>query len=255
MPDRTTVDEIFESVSPRYDLANRILSLGLDLRWRRQAVLLAEIGEGMRVMDLCCGSGDMAFSAVSAVGTRGYVCGYDSVEAMLERARAKWETMYRKYHFPKELAEFKQGDCEKLNRPDRLFDAATCAFGIRNATNISRFIESTCGNLRRGGKVVILEFSLPRNFFFRMVALGYLIIVVPILGWMITGKLREYRYLSDSIRTFSRDIDLSKMLMDAKFTNVRAIPLSGGIVTVYVGEKSTFSQVTSPQKPYFPELR
>ena len=93
----------------------------------------------------------MAFAAVSAVGTKGYVCGYDAVEAMLGRARDKWEAMCRKYRYPKELAEFKKGDCEQLDRPEELFDAATCAFGIRNVSNISHFLGSTYGVLRKGG--------------------------------------------------------------------------------------------------------
>lgn len=237
MPDRTTVDGIFESVTPRYDLANRILSLGLDLRWRRQAVRLAGIGEGMRVIDLCCGSGDMAFAAVNSVATRGYICGYDTIEAMLERARDKWNTMCHKYRYPKDLAEFKQGDCEQLNGPEQWFDAATCAFGIRNVKRVSDFLESTYRQLRQGGQVAILEFSLPANPVFRMIVLAYLIGVVPILGWMITGKFQEYRYLSESIRRFSRDIDLSQMIMESGFTNVQAVPLSGGIVTVYLATK------------------
>lgn len=237
MPDRQAVDQIFESVTPRYDLANRILSLGLDLRWRRKAVQLAGIAEGMRVVDLCCGSGDMAFAAVSAVGKKGYVCGVDTVEAMLGRAREKWEAMCRKYRYPKELAEFKKGDCQQLDRPEGLFDAATCAFGIRNVSNISQFLASTYAVLRKGGRVGILEFSLPRNPVFRIVVLAYLIGVIPILGWLISGKFREYRYLSESIRRFSREVNLSQMLENAGFTNVLAVPLSGGIVMVYTATK------------------
>jgi demethylmenaquinone methyltransferase/2-methoxy-6-polyprenyl-1,4-benzoquinol methylase len=235
MPDKRDVNAIFDSVTPRYDLANRILSLGLDLRWRRQAVRLAGIGEGMRVIDLCCGSGDMAFAAVSAVGVSGYVCGCDTVEAMLGRAREKWEAMCRKSRFPKELAEWKKGDCEQLNEPEQFFDAATCAFGIRNTSNISRFLQSTYGLLRPGGRIGILEFSLPRRSVFRMMVLAYLIGVVPILGWLITGKFREYCYLSESIRRFSRDVNISQMLTDAGFKEIRSIPLSGGIVTAYLG--------------------
>lgn len=237
MPDSHTVSRIFDSVTPRYDLANRILSLGLDLRWRRQAVRWAAIGEGMRVIDLCCGSGDMAFAAVSEVGTRGYVCGVDAVESMLGRARSKWEAMCRKYRYPKELAEWKQGDCEQLSVPEHLFDAATCAFGIRNISDISQFLTSTYGVLRKGGRVGILEFSLPTNPVFRIITLAYLIFVVPILGWLITGKFREYRYLSESIRRFSREVNLPQMLMDAWFTEVRSVPLSLGIVTVYTATK------------------
>jgi demethylmenaquinone methyltransferase/2-methoxy-6-polyprenyl-1,4-benzoquinol methylase len=237
MPDKRDVNQIFDSVTPRYDLANRILSLGLDLRWRRQAIRMAGIGEGMRVIDLCCGSGDMAFAAVSAVGEKGYVCGYDAVEAMLGRAREKWETMRHKYRYPKELAEFKRGDCQQLNGPAQAFDAATCAFGIRNISNISQFLTSTYGSLMKGGRVGILEFSLPQNGIFRMMVLAYLIAVVPILGCLITGKYREYRYLSESIRRFSREVDLSQMLMNAGFTDVRSAPLSGGIVSVHTATK------------------
>jgi len=235
MPDRQDVNQIFDSVTPRYDLANRILSLGLDLWWRRQAIQVTGIGEGMRVIDLCCGSGDMAFAAVSAVGTRGYVCGYDTVEAMQGRAREKWEAMCHKSGYPKELAEWKTGDCEQLSIPEQLFDAATCAFGIRNVSNISRFLTSTYEVLRPGGRVGILEFSLPRGSVFRMIVLAYLIGVVPILGWLVTGKFGEYRYLSESIRSFSREVNLPQMLMNAGFTDVRSVPLSKGIVTVYIG--------------------
>ena len=237
MPDKRVVDEIFDSVTPRYDLANRILSLGLDLRWRRQAVQVTGIGEGMRVIDLCCGSGDMAFAAISVVGMRGYVCGYDTVEAMLGRAREKWEAMCHKSGYPKVLAEWKTGDCEQLNEPAQKFDAATCAFGIRNVSNISRFLTSTYEVLRPGGRVGILEFSLPRRSVFRMIVLAYLIGVVPILGWLVTGKFWEYRYLSESIRRFSREVNLPQMLMDAGFTDVLSIPISGGIVTVYTATK------------------
>jgi demethylmenaquinone methyltransferase/2-methoxy-6-polyprenyl-1,4-benzoquinol methylase len=179
----------------------------------------------------------MAFSAVSAVKAKGYVCGYDAVEGMLGRAREKWEAMCHKYRYPKELAEWMTGDCEQLNEPAQKFDAATCAFGIRNVSNISQFLTSTYGVLRPGGRVGILEFSLPKRSAFRMMVLAYLIGVVPILGWMITGKFREYLYLSESIRSFSRDVDLPQMLMNAGFTDVRSVPLSGGIVNVYVGVK------------------
>lgn len=199
---------------------------------------LAEIFEGMRVIDLCCGSGDMAFAAVNAVGKKGYVCGCDTVQAMLKQAEKKWEMLYRKYSYPKELAEFRQGDCESLDRPDRLFDAVTCAFGIRNSTDLSRFIESATRQLRPGGKIAILEFSLPAKPVFRFLVSAYLIGVVPILGWMITGKLREYWYLSRSIRRFSREVRLTRLLLDSGFTDVCSVPVSGGIVTVYLGRKN-----------------
>ncbi len=235
MPD--PVSQIFRGVVSKYDLANRILSLDLDVGWRKRTVTLTGIRPCMRILDLCCGTGDMAFIAAEAAGDQGQVVGCDKVPEMLVMAQARSCKLIQRGKLSADSIQWLSADCLDLPFEDNRFDAVTCAFGIRNVSNVELALRQICRVLRPGGRVGILEFSLPQNPILRWLHAIYLTVAVPLIGGLITGRFGAYAYLARSIRKFSRDISIPQLLANTGFTAISSVPLSGEIVTVYTAEK------------------
>ena len=214
------VRRMFDRIAPVYDLMNRVMTAGLDRRWR--ALTVAEVVRpGDRVLDACCGTGDLAVAARDAGA--GAVVGLDFSEAMLARARAKEPAI-----------EWLQGDVLALPFPDGSFDAATVGFGIRNVDDLEAGLRELRRVLRSGARLGILEITTPRGVlapFYRV----WFDRVIPLLGRVLPGGA-AYTYLPASVRRFPVPEDLAAVLERAGFAEVRFRLFAGGIVALHVGE-------------------
>jgi demethylmenaquinone methyltransferase / 2-methoxy-6-polyprenyl-1,4-benzoquinol methylase len=220
---RLSADEVrgmFDRIAPVYDAMNRVMTAGLDRRWRRLAVSEV-VWPGDRVLDACCGTGDLA---VEAERRGGRVVGLDFSPKMLERARRKSGAI-----------EWVQGDALALPFADAEFDAATVGFGVRNLSDLEAGLRELARVLRPGGKLAVLEITRPRGIlrpFFRL----WFDILVPLAGKVLPGG-QAYTYLPASVRRFPGPDDLSALFERAGFENVRYRLLGGGIVALHVGTR------------------
>ena len=214
------VQSMFDRIAPVYDVMNRVMTAGLDRRWRRLAVREV-VWPGDRVLDACCGTGDLAVEAESRGGR---VVGLDFSQRMLERARRKSGTI-----------EWVQGDALALPFADGEFDAATVGFGVRNLEDLERGLGELYRVLRPGGRVAVLEITRPRGLlrpFFRV----WLDVLVPLAGRILPGG-KAYTYLPASVRRFPGPEDLSGLFRSAGFRDVRFRLLGGGSVALHVAER------------------
>jgi demethylmenaquinone methyltransferase/2-methoxy-6-polyprenyl-1,4-benzoquinol methylase len=214
------VQRMFDRIAPVYDLMNRVMTAGLDRRWRRITVEQA-VRPGDRVLDACCGTGDLAIAARRHGA--GAVVGLDFSEQMLERARRKDDTI-----------EWLQGDVLALPFEDASFDSATVGFGIRNVDDLEAGLRELRRVLRGGGRLAILEITTPRGAlapFYRV----WFDRVVPLLGRVLPGG-DAYTYLPASVRRFPVPEELSRLLESSGFDDVRFRVFAGGIVALHVGQ-------------------
>ena len=213
------VRSMFDRIAPVYDAMNRIMTAGLDQRWRRLTVA-AVVRRGDRVLDACCGTGDLALAARKAGGD---VTGLDFAEAMLERARRKAPEL-----------EWVHGDLLALPFDAGSFDAATVGFGVRNVADLDAGLRELRRVLRPRGRLAILEITRPRGLlapFYRLWFDG----IVPLLGKVLPGGA-AYTYLPASVRRFPGPDELVERLEAAGFDGVSYRLLAGGIVALHVAE-------------------
>jgi demethylmenaquinone methyltransferase/2-methoxy-6-polyprenyl-1,4-benzoquinol methylase len=225
MPEASAVREMFERVAPRYDLLNRVLSLGIDRHWRRRVVESLEIGPEHQVIDLCCGTGDLALE----IAAKARCTGCDFTWSMLARAREKSRTARR----PIALA---CADTLALPFGEDLFDRATIAFGIRNLESMEAGLAEIRRVLKPGGRLAILEFSQPNRWWLKLPYRFYLGFVLPAVGGFLSRR-EAYRYLAESIQAFPVPERLSELLQQAGFSRASYVRLSGGIVALHLAWK------------------
>lgn len=222
------IRNMFDAVAPRYDLLNHLLSAGIDVRWRRRAVRSLELSPGQVLLDLCTGTGDLGFEALRVVpGVR--VVGVDLAREMLVRGREKSRG--------DGSIAFLQGDAENIPLPEAAVDGAAVGFGIRNVSSLSRALEEMARTVRPGGRLAVLEFTLPPNALLRAAYRSYFHHVLPRVGGWISGRPEAYRYLPDSVETFPRPEALGGMIESAGFKDVRWSLLSGGIAALHTGRR------------------
>jgi len=213
---------MFDRIAPVYDAMNRVMTVGLDRRWRRITVEQA-VRPGDRVLDACCGTGDLAIAALRH-GAR-EVVGLDFSEQMLDRARTKSREI-----------EWVQGDAMALPFGDASFDAATVGFGVRNVDDLDGAIRELRRVLRPGGRVAILEITTPVGAFAQFYGFWF-DRVIPLLGKVLPGG-SAYTYLPASVRRFPRPEALADLLAANGFDDVRFLRFAGGIVALHVGKRS-----------------
>ena len=231
------VRKFFGLIASRYDLANRILSFGIDRHWRRAAVKSVGDCRGSDVLDMCCGSGDLAFCFAENGGGATSVTGCDFCEEMIDIAKSKESLLRSGGRLDGIEFRWVVDDCSRLGMDDGSFDIVTCGFGVRNMADLSAGLGEMYRLLRQGGKVCILEFSLPRFFVLRWLYLLYFCMVLPILGGLITGRFKAYRYLAWSVVQWDRQVDLPGELEKAGFNEVYVRKFTFGVVSIYVAKK------------------
>jgi len=230
-PEKAAVRSMFDRIAPRYDLLNRLLSGGIDVRWRRACVDLLDLTGPATVLDLCTGTADLLIEALSR-DVRLAGVGVDLSSEMLVRGNAKLRR--------RDLATrgaLASGDAERLPLTNGRFDGALVSFGIRNVGNPEAAFREIARVLRPGGRFVVLEFSMPAGalgqvyrFYFRH--------VLPWLGGLVSGDRGAYSYLPASVERFPLPMEFHALLERAGFTNVRRLSLTGGIAHLYRAEKA-----------------
>ena len=226
------VNDLFTAIARRYDLLNDLQSFGWHRRWKRRVAELAAVPPGGRALDLCCGTGDIAF----ALARRGaQVTGLDFNRQMLEVAESR-----NKIRDPKSGARnptFIQGDAQQIPFPDALFDAITVGYGLRNLTSWENGLAEMQRVARPGGRLVVLDFGKPANDRWRKIYFGHLRCSVPLIGWLSCGNADAYAYILESLKHYPAQLAVAEKMRELKLVNVRVINLLGGAMAINYGEK------------------
>lgn len=218
---------MFDAIAQRYDLLNRLISFGVDKRWRARTV--RAVGDASRVLDLATGTGDLAI-AIAEANPNAKVVGVDPSTQMLEVGRKKLGPLASRI-------ELLEGDAQALPFDDESFDATTIAFGIRNVPDRVKGLAEMARVTRPGGRVVVLELSEPREGIVAPFARFHVHTVVPTIGAWLSGA-REYRYLARSIEAFPPAEAFAKMMEDAGLSMIEVAPMTFGTCTLYVAERT-----------------
>jgi demethylmenaquinone methyltransferase/2-methoxy-6-polyprenyl-1,4-benzoquinol methylase len=248
-PEPRRIAAMFDAIAGTYDALNHLLSAGLDRRWRARAIRELELTSRETVMDLCTGTADLAIAAVAGPsGRAARVIGLDFAAKMLRVAARK----LAQRPLPITLV---QGDATRLPVATNTTDAATIAFGIRNIQDRSAACQEILRVLRPGGRLVILEFGVPRVPVLRAVYLWYFERVLPLIGRMISHHGHAYSYLPASGGAFPSADEFVCELERAGFSEVRAIPLTLGIVYLYMARKGARKQDCPDKDASVPDSR
>jgi demethylmenaquinone methyltransferase/2-methoxy-6-polyprenyl-1,4-benzoquinol methylase len=256
---RQRVQKMFAAIAPSYDLNNRLHSLWMDQRWRRKAVKLATLKPTDRVVDVACGTGDLTLKFASEIWrllaykhdrypSSAQVLGVDFTFEMLPLAKSKWAratvpgNFWVTVHRPTEglnSVAWLNGDAQSLPLPDQFADVCSIAFGIRNVADPAAAIREFHRVLRPGGRLVILEFSLPTNPVMRSLYNVYFRKILPRTAtWISRDKTGAYKYLPESVNTFINRQTMMKMMTDAGFSDVSQHPMTFGVCVCYRGVKT-----------------
>lgn len=229
MPDPVEVNSMFGRIAKRYDVANRLLSGGVDKWWRFRLVRAVGKAKPQRILDLATGSGDVAFALRKRVPSAKEIVGMDFCQPMLDQAIRKLD----QYPQPAgSIIRFQQGDGMALPLPDQSFDAVSISFGLRNMADRNRSLSEMHRVLKPGGRMFILEFSQPYTWL-KPFYLLYLRKVLPGIAGVITGDRNAYIYLNETIEDFPNRTRLSEEIRRAGFSHVSVSCLTGCIVALH----------------------
>jgi demethylmenaquinone methyltransferase/2-methoxy-6-polyprenyl-1,4-benzoquinol methylase len=232
-PDKTPqrIEGMFDAIAPRYDLLNRVLSAGLDQRWRKRAVDTLGLQSDAHVLDLCTGTADLALAIVNRnVGTA--VTGIDFSAEMLRLGRRKVQAQ----SLDRQI-QLIRGDAARIPLRDGTCDAATIAFGIRNVAEPERALDELNRVLRPGARLAILEFGAPRIPGIRTLYSWYFRYLLPLIGRRVSRHQSAYSYLPASVGTFPPPAEFVRTIERHGFVSVSAVPLTLGIVYLYVATR------------------
>lgn len=227
------IREMFSDIAPRYDFLNRLLSFGIDRRWRRVAVKCVRWKEGGKVLDVATGTGDVALEIARQTPDSVSIVGIDFSEGMVDLGRQKVAASPYSGRITLEIAP-----CEAIPFPDNTFDSVTIAFGIRNVVDRRQGLSEMLRVLKPGGRAVILEFSTPRSRIFKRIYYFYFLRVLPAVGGLFSN-FSAYKYLPDSVLEFPSQEDFKGLMASVGFGAVAHRDLTFGIATVYTGEKGS----------------
>lgn len=224
------VAEMFNNISGKYDFLNHFLSLGIDHLWRAKAVKELKEIQPKRILDIATGTGDFAIASLKLNPTE--IIGMDISSGMLEVGKEKM-----KKKKVDNIISMRLGDSEDLPFEDNYFDGLTVGFGVRNFENLEKGLSEMLRVIRPGGKAIILEFSKPKKF---PVKQGFGLIskyIIPFFGKLISKDDKAYAYLPESVAAFPEGKAFEDILRKLNYQNIKSMPVSGGIATIYVGSK------------------
>lgn len=222
---------MFAEIAPRYDLVNRLLSGGIDVLWRRTTVRRAPLSAAGSLLDVCCGTGDLALAYAAAAGPEVRIVASDFCRPMLDRGEEKAARAGR-------AIEWIEADAMALPFADAEFDLVTVAFGLRNIADTARGLAEMARVTKPGGQLAILEFSLPRSAVIRTGYLWYFRNVLPRLGNAVARNGSDaYTYLNQSVEEFPSGERLAAIVRAAGYETVEMVPLSFGIATLTIATR------------------
>ncbi len=230
--DGDAIRRMFGGIAHRYDLLNRLLSVGRDRYWRREAVAEAQLPPGGLAVDVCTGTADVALELAKQFPSAKSIVGVDFCLPMIRLAADKVarEGLTGRIRL-------QAGSAEALPFDADTFDAATVAFGVRNLVDRKQGLAELNRVLRPGGRGIVLEFAMPEGPLFSRLYRFYFHRVLPWLGGLISGDRAAYSYLPASVSAFPSPRELGRLMEEVGFQNVRVRTLTGGIVTLHVGKK------------------
>jgi len=231
-PSRKQVWMMFDRIAQHYDFLNRVLSFGIDIFWRRKMARHLPSRQDQHILDLATATADQLLSLFENSHKVRSGIGMDLAEKMLEIGRKKMKS--------RGLAtavSLRVGDAMDIPTDDQRFDVVTISFGIRNMSDVAKALEEMYRVLKPGGRVLVLEFSLPPNSLIRAIHLFYLRHVLPQVGGLVSGDPWAYRYLNETIETFPYGDAFCRLLTAAGFGAVQAHPLTLGVATIYQGDR------------------
>ena len=220
------VEQMFDNISGKYDLLNRILSMGIDVRWRKKVVKSVKKANPKTVLDIATGTGDLAIQI--AKSTQAQITGFDLSAGMLEVGRKK----VTKEKLDGRI-EMIQGDAENMPFENNSFDVITVAFGVRNFENLKKGLDEIYRVLKPGGKFIILEFSQPESFPMKQLYAFYSKNILPKIGKQISKDESAYTYLPDSVKAFPYGEEMKKILKNSNFSKSSDKKLTFGIASIY----------------------
>ncbi len=224
------VRHMFNEVSRRYDFLNHFLSGGIDRRWRKKAIRMSMLREGEMFLDVACGTGDLSIEASRRRPSR--IVGLDFAEKMLQIFAEKKRLLAMN-----DRIDPIHADAEHLPFPDRTFDVAAVAFGVRNFGNLKAGLDELYRVIKNDGRIVVLEFSKPNIFPIKQIYFLYFKRILPLIGKLVSGDPGAYTYLPNSVMTFPDGKSFENILRETNFRSVRSMPLTFGIATAYMGVK------------------
>ena len=231
MAKKEKIEKLFDNIAPDYDKLNHILSLNIDKGWRKKAVReIIDIQKPLTLLDVACGTADFTIEIAQKAAKGSKMTGIDLSEGMMRIGREKIAAAGVD-------ATLEQGDCEALTYPDETFDRISVGFGVRNFEHLPVGLKEMQRVLKRGGKLVILELSVPSNAFVRWCYKLYFLKILPAIGGFISGNRGAYEYLPASVLHFPAPDKFQAMLREAGFADVKHKALTLGICRMYICKK------------------
>ncbi|MGN1210302.1 MAG: bifunctional demethylmenaquinone methyltransferase/2-methoxy-6-polyprenyl-1,4-benzoquinol methylase UbiE [Candidatus Cryptobacteroides sp.] len=233
MPKKEGIQDLFDSIAPEYDRLNHILSLDIDKTWRKRAVKrIVDARTPLNILDIACGTGDFAIATAKKCPEGSRITGIDISSGMLEIGKNKV-----KKEGLENFITLETGDCAEIAYADATFDRVTIAFGIRNFEDKEKCLMETFRVLKPGGKIVIVELSVPSNkLLFRLYGL-YFKRIIPAVGGMVSGNKGAYKYLPESVIRFPKPEVFMKMMSDAGYTRIRHKSFTLSTCRMFIGVK------------------
>lgn len=225
------VAKMFDDIAGRYDVLNRIMSGGVDVKWRKKTINELKSIQPQIILDVATGTGDVALLTNQLLNPK-KVTGIDISEGMLSLGRVK----IAKLGLNDEI-ELLTGDSESIHFPDNYFDAVTVAYGVRNFENLDKGLKEIFRVLKPGGKLAVLEATKPANKFYAALSKFYTLKIIPEFGGLLSGNKNAYLYLNNSIQAFPEGKQFLNILSEAGFTQTYLKTLSLGVCTIYCGSK------------------
>jgi demethylmenaquinone methyltransferase/2-methoxy-6-polyprenyl-1,4-benzoquinol methylase len=225
------VNDLFARIARRYDFLNDLQSFGLHRLWKRRVVRLAQIKNGDRALDLCCGTGDISFAlARGGAETTGldFSAQMLDVAAQRQSANSKAKT---------QVVKFLQGDAQQLPFPENSFDVVTVGYGLRNLTSWERGLDEMFRVAKPGARLIVLDFGKPANALWRGIYFAHLKMSVPLMGWLFCGDASAYAYILESLKHYPAQLAVAEKMRALKLQDVRVINLLGGAMAINYGVK------------------